>query len=97
MIFWLGLVFGLALLVVVGIGIYGSSEITKIFFLAQPYTPKDLGWRYEAVSFPSFDGSGISIASSCSFFQQGPTISAIRAAPSTVRSPQAVPEASRVI
>ncbi len=44
------------LLVVLGISMYGSSEITRIPFLPIPFRPEDFGWPSESVSFNSVDG-----------------------------------------
>jgi pimeloyl-ACP methyl ester carboxylesterase len=41
---------------VAAVAAYGSSEITRIPYLAVPYTPKDFGFAYEDVSFQSYDG-----------------------------------------
>jgi len=41
---------------ILAVSIYSSLEITKIPFLAVPYTPEDFGLAYEDVSFPSHDG-----------------------------------------
>jgi uncharacterized protein len=47
---------GVLFLATVGVGVYGSYEITKIPYLATPYTPADFGWAFEAITFESFDG-----------------------------------------
>ena len=43
--------------VVLGVSFYGSLAITDIPMLAVPYTPKDFGWTFEDVTFPSKDGT----------------------------------------
>jgi pimeloyl-ACP methyl ester carboxylesterase len=56
----IGFLIGISVIVVLiltaAISIYSSLEITKIPFLAVPYTPQDFGLAYEEVSFPSHDG-----------------------------------------
>lgn len=44
------------LLLSIAVGVYGSFEITRIPFLAIPYTPEDFGCRYEKFEFRSRDG-----------------------------------------
>jgi fermentation-respiration switch protein FrsA (DUF1100 family) len=56
MVLWLWSTIGLCLLVVFAVSLYASLEITKIPYLAVPYTPKDFGWTFEDVSFVSHDG-----------------------------------------
>ena len=48
----------LALFILAGIAVclFGSFEITRIPFLAVPYTPRDMGWPSEEIAFESFDG-----------------------------------------
>ncbi len=53
---WIGGFFCIAALFVLAVGIYGSIEITRIPYLAVPYTPDDFGLEFEAVSFQSHDG-----------------------------------------
>jgi fermentation-respiration switch protein FrsA (DUF1100 family) len=50
-----GVVLSIAVLLVGAVAMYGSSEVTRIPYLAVPYTPKDLGLDSEDVSFQSFD------------------------------------------
>lgn len=47
---------GTLALLTLAVAYYGSLQITRIPFLAVPYTPDDFGWRYEPVSFHSPDG-----------------------------------------
>jgi uncharacterized protein len=39
-----------------GVSVYGSLEITRIPYLAVPFTPRDMKWPYEEITFLSHDG-----------------------------------------
>jgi pimeloyl-ACP methyl ester carboxylesterase len=56
MMVWVAWILGFAVLITIAISTYSSLEMTKIPFLAVPYTPTDFGLAYEEVSFPSHDG-----------------------------------------
>lgn len=56
MITWLLGFLSVAALLAFAVIAYGASEITRVPFLAVPYTPKDFDLTYEAVSFRSHDG-----------------------------------------
>jgi pimeloyl-ACP methyl ester carboxylesterase len=50
-----GVALSIVVLLVGEVAMYGSSEVTRIPYLAVPYTPKDLSLAYEDVTFQSFD------------------------------------------
>ncbi len=50
------IVLAVAVLFILAVALYASFEITKVPYLALPYTPQDFGLAYEPVSFKSFDG-----------------------------------------
>jgi len=43
-------------LIVIAVGFYGSTEITRIPYLEVPYTPADFGWAFEPVALQTSDG-----------------------------------------
>jgi pimeloyl-ACP methyl ester carboxylesterase len=53
---WMASLFAVVALFIFAVSLYGSLEITKIPYLAVPYTPKDYGLASEEVSFKSHDG-----------------------------------------
>jgi len=53
---WLVGLLAIVVLFTAGVSVFSFLEITKIPFLAVPYTPRDFGLAYEEVSFRSHDG-----------------------------------------
>jgi pimeloyl-ACP methyl ester carboxylesterase len=52
---WVGVALSIVVLLVGAVALYGSLEVTRIPYLAVPYTPKDFGLAYEEISFRSYD------------------------------------------